>query len=206
MSLKKKGKAMKRSFRGFFGKLLKVLILLGIVSAVLLVIMGFQKADAAEEEKVPVSELYDVYAKDGTDAIPEEILSSIFEAFGADYGVLAKYHALLGDDTAAALITKTFYLPDDDLISTAVGQRVLIYRLKKAYSERELAAIYCGIMGYAPQNESDLLKLMEAVDLEEVAPQLLGENPLILDILTYLKEHQMLSEETLKKFDPYLEP
>ena len=201
----KKGKAGKGSARGCLIRLLKILMLLGLISAVLLTIMGFQKADGAEEEKVRVDQLYEVYAEDGTDAIPEEILSSAFVAFGADKGVLAKYHALLGDDTAAALITKTFYLPDDDLISTAVGQRVLIYRLKKAYSERELAAIYCGIMGYAPQNESDLLKLMEAVDLEEAAPQLLGENPLILDILTYLKEHQMLSEETLKKFDAYLE-
>lgn len=201
----KKGKAGIGSARGCLIRLLKILMLLGLISAVLLTIMGFQKADVAEEKKVRVDQLYEVYAEDGTDAIPEEILSSAFEAFGADDGVLAKYHALLGDDTAAALITKTFYLPDDDLISTAVGQRVLIYRLKKAYSERELAAIYCGIMGYAPQNESDLLKLMEAVDLEEAAPQLLGENPLILDILTYLKEHQMLSEETLKKFDAYLE-
>ena len=132
---------------GCLNRILTVFILLGILAAAMLGYIGDEKANEAEKNAAPVDQLYPIYAG-SSPAAETDLLNAILNSVTEDNEGLKKIRSVLSDDTAAKMIVEAFYLADDGNISTAVGQRILIHRLKQVYTEEELLRIYCGIQGY----------------------------------------------------------
>ncbi|MGI5874669.1 MAG: hypothetical protein ACOX8R_08455 [Bacillota bacterium] len=197
---------MKRAHGGCFRRVLDILIVLGVISALLLGYMGLKKADEAEANRTPVAELGAVYAGETAASWDALLLDTVMKEFIGDSAVLNRLRSLLGDDSAAALITESYYLPADGDVSTAIGRRVLVHRLKKAYSEQELFAIYCGIMGYDAADEESLLSLIEGIGLSGTAPEDLTASDVLRDILNYLNEQDLLSDDYTEKLNAYFAP
>ena len=86
--------------------------------------------------------------------------------------------------SVAEMITESFYLPDDDTLSTSIAQRILTHRLSKAYSTEELSMIYCGMMGYLPED------LFAA-----------ETSSFLTDILDYLTEQGIILNETISDWE-----
>ena len=107
-----------------------------------------------------------------------------------DNEVVRDITAALGNSTMADMITEGYYLPDDDTVSTAIAQKILSYRLTKAYSNEELLVIYGGIMDYAPATiEGNTTHL---------------DRDFLQDLLSYLTEQGILKEETANEIKTYI--
>lgn len=179
---------------GCLNRILTVLILLGILSAAMLCYMGYEKANEAERNAAPVDQLYTIYAGSSPSA-DTDLLNVLLNSVTEDNAGLKKIRSVLSDDTAAKMIVEAFYLADDGNISTAVGQRILIHRLKQAYSEEDLLRIYCGIQGYDLTDPESIAALPENGGLTDT--ETLGDKAasLLTNLINDLKEQGILSEE-----------
>lgn len=188
---------------GCLNRILTVLILLGILSAAMLCYMGYEKANEAEKDVVPVDQLYTIYAG-SSPAADTDLLNAILNSVTEDNEGLKKIRSVLSDDTAAKMIVETFYLIDDGNISTAIGQRILIHRLKQAYTEEELLRIYCGIQGYDLADLESIAALPENGGLPNT--ETLGDKAasLLTNLINDLKEQGILSEEKAKEIQNLL--
>lgn len=176
---------------GCFSRILATLMILGIVGAAGLGYLGYQKANEAETKGTPIEELRSAYVGDAPIEENSELLENFLTDLVGDSEVVKDITAALGDNTMADMIAESCYLPDDDTVSTAIGQKILSYRLSKAYSNGELLVIYSGIMGYAP------------VTIESNSSHLDGN--FLNDLLTYLIKQGIIKEETAAEIKNYIE-
>lgn len=188
---------------GCLNRILTVLILLGILSAAMLCYMGYEKANEAERNAAPVDQLYTIYAGSSPSA-DTDLLNTLLNSVAEDNEGLKKIRSVLSDDTAAKMIVETFYLADDGNISTAVGQRILIHRLKQAYSEEDLLRIYCGIQGYDLTDPESTAALPENGGITDT--ETLGDKAasLLTNFINDLKEQGLLSEEKATEIENLL--
>ena len=188
---------------GCLNRILTVFILLGILSAAMLGYMGYEKANEAERNAAPVDQLYTIYAG-SSPAADTDLLNAILNSVTEDNEGLKKIRAVLSDDTAAKMIVEAFYLADDGNISTAIGQRILIHRLKQAYTEEELLRIYCGIQGYYLTDLESIAALTENGGLPDT--ETLGDKAasLLTNLINDLKEQGILSEEKAAEIENLL--
>ncbi len=190
---------------GCLSRILMLLICLGILAAVLLGYMGYEKAEKAETTATPVDQLHEVYAGSFSGTLtdtdlPEAILNSV----AGDHEVLKKLRAGLSDDTVAKMIVEIHYLPDDGLISTAIGQRILIHRLKQTYTEEELLQIYCGLRGYNLSNLGDMKNALQNSEIKDPETLLDKATPILMNLIDDLKDQGVLSEEKAKELENLL--
>lgn len=180
------------------GRLRRILlcgILLGLLGTVGLCYMGHEKANAAEAKATPIAELRNIYI-DAIDiqsdtTLREQLLQKLIGNEELTESIVASW----GDHVFAKLIVENYYLPKDDTISTAIGQKLLIYRLQKAYSEEELFYL-CGILvgSITAEQSSDALKPTEE-----------NSKSFISDFLTVLKDKGILSEEIIRELQAKIE-
>ncbi|MBR5329213.1 MAG: hypothetical protein IKV45_03300 [Firmicutes bacterium] len=175
---------------GCFSRILAILMILGIVGAAGLGCLGYQKANEAEANKTPTEELRSAYIGDAPIQGENEVLENFLTELVGDNEVVRDITAALGNSTMADMITEGYYLPDDDTVSTAIAQKILSYRLTKAYSNEELLVIYGGIMDYAPAT------------IESSTPHL--DRDFLQDLLSYLTEQGILKEETANEIKTYI--
>lgn len=188
---------------GCLNRILTVLILLGILSAAMLCYMGYEKANEAERNAAPVDQLYTIYAGSSPSA-DTDLLNTLLNSVAEDNEGLKKIRSVLSDDTAAKMIVEAFYFADDGNISTAIGQRILIHRLKQAYSEEDLLRIYCGIQGYDLTDPESIAALPENGGLTDT--ETLGDQAasLLTNLINDLKEQGLLSEEKAAEIENLL--
>lgn len=192
-----------KKHHGCLNRILTVFILLGILSAAMLGYMGYEKANEAERNAAPVDQLYTIYAG-SSPAADTDLLNAILNSVTEDNEGLKKIRAVLSDDTAAKMTVEAFYLADDENISTAIGQRILIHRLKQAYTEEELLRIYCGIKGYdlsGLESIQTVPKNSKVQDTETIRDNAI---PFLNGIINDLKEQGILSEEKATEIENLL--
>lgn len=138
---------------GGLSRILKIGMFLGLIGLAGLCWMGYQKANEAEANTTAIEGLGNIHLHDETATTTTETIENfLIELFG-DSAIVKDAIAALGDDTVAEIITVHYYLPDDDTVSTAIGQKILTHRLNRTYSQAELASIYCDMMGYSATTE-----------------------------------------------------
>ena len=188
---------------GCLNRILTVFTLLGIIAAAMLGYMGYEKANEAEKNAAPIDQLYTIYAG-STPAAETDLMNALINSVTEDNEGLKKIRSVLSDDTAAKMIVETFYLADDGNISTAVGRRILIHRLKQAYTEEELLRIYCGIQGYDLADLESIAVLPENGGLPDT--ETLGDKAasLLTNLINDLKEQGILSEEKATEIENLL--
>ena len=188
---------------GCLNRILTVFTLLGIIAAAMLGYMGYEKANEAEKNAAPIDQLYTIYAG-STPAAETDLMNALINSVTEDNEGLKKIRSVLSDDTAAKMIVEAFYLVDDGNISTAVGQRILIHRLKQAYTEEELLRIYCGIQGYDLSDLESIATLPENGGLPDT--ETLGDKDasLLTNLINDLKEQGILSEEKATEIENLL--
>ena len=187
---------------GCLSRILTLLICLGILAAVILGYMGYEKA---ETTATPVDQLYEAYAGNFSGTLTDtDLLDAILNSVGGDHEVLKKLRAGLGDDAVAKMITETYYLPDDGLISTAIGQRILIHRLKQTYTEEELLQIYCGLRGYDLSNLGNIKNTLQNSEIKNPETILDKATPILINLIDDLKNQGVLSEEKAKELQNLL--
>jgi hypothetical protein len=183
---------------GFLKRILSFLIMAGLVAAAILFYLGFDKADQAEADHTPVAELYTTYVGDNPENIDfsnTDIVATVIDSVVDDNSFYSRLLTAFGDHTVASLLVKEIYLPDDEFVSTTIAQRILIYRMEKAYSNNELLLIYCYVMGYSLNNIGTIENIIKNNDAESLKDLLNINSSLIDDILGYLTENGYLSEE-----------
>lgn len=188
---------------GCLNRILTVFILLGILSAAMLGYMGYEKANEAERNAAPVDQLSTIYAG-SSPAADTDLLNAILNSVTEDNEGLKKIRAVLSDDTAAKMIVEAFYLADDGNISTAIGQRILIHRLKQAYTEEELLRIYCGIQGYDLSDLENIATLPENGGLPDTETPGKKAKTLLTNLINDLKEQGILSEKKATEIENLL--
>lgn len=175
---------MKRRF-GCLRRILLWGILLGVLGAVGLGWLGYEKAEAAEAEKGTVAELRTVYlGKDGValDVLPgREALEGVIGGSGIVDRIFGRESGFL----MANFLVDSYYLLEDDTISAAIGRKILACRLMKSYSEEELIALCWGIMGDMPDD-----RMRNILDFSKI-----GDEASLWDFLTVLEDCGILSEE-----------
>lgn len=170
-------------------------ILLGLLGTVGLCYMGYEKANTAEAKATPIAELRNTYIGaidiQSDTTLREQLLQKLIGNEELTESIAASW----SNHVFAELIVENYYLPKDDTISTTIGQKLLIYRLQKAYSEEELFYL-CGILvgSIAVEQSTDALKPTE----EE-------NDSFISDFLTVLKDKGILSEEILRELQAKIE-
>ena len=176
---------------GCLNRILGIGILLGIIGAAGLGYMGYQKANTAEANVTPVEELDTAYIGNTvieTDtALWEDLLSEV----SGNSEAMQAITAALGDKTIAEMITKTYYLPDDDTVSTAIAQKIITHRLSQAYSNEELLFLYHAM------TKEPMPTTTEASDNPET--------DLLADILQYLIENDLIKEETAAEIEKFIQ-
>lgn len=190
---------MRRRF-GCFRRILLCGILLGVLGAVGLGWLGYEKACVAEAERVPVAELGSVYLGEESSDIAQVLDPGVLEKLGEivdENGILRK---VIGKGTGGFLgnfLAEHYYLPEDDTISAAIAEKILAYRLTNSYSEAELAVLCCKIVG-----TEDILNevIFDEKDLSEEEYR-----SFLSDILTTLEGCQILSEAQIEALREKLE-
>lgn len=191
---------------GCLRRILSSFILLGFLAAVTLGYLGYRKAETAEAEKTSINQLYTVYAGNSSgEKINPDLLDTILNGVIGDNVLLQKIRAGFGNDAIAEMITDSYYLADDNEISTAIGQRILIHRLKQAYTETELLQIYCGIHGYNLTDLNDMQNLPQRNDTENADTVLNKAAPLLQDMLNYLQEQNIIPEEKAAEIEELIQ-
>lgn len=181
---------------GFFQRTLTLFIILGLVAGISLVWMGHQKAEKAID-KTPVANLYPTYA--GTAAVPDgfdaSLLKAVLTKFSADNANLNKYLAFFSDHTLAEVITEHLYLPADETVSTAIGQRFVVRRLEKTYSQEELLLICYGLLGYDLKKGEipDFSDYLSSENAKALAALSENARSFLTDILTFLQNQKLIS-------------
>lgn len=158
-----KGCCISRIFKLLF---LIILILAGICSY-----LGYQKAADAEAEKGSVATLYTNKVSPELAAMPLEtgMIDTLIDQYAGE-GFTGSIVKSTANGAVAALITKNYYLADDETISTFLGQKLLAHRLKKTYTKEELAKLYIALEGYditglSSLNSQELEALLQNGDL-----------------------------------------
>jgi hypothetical protein len=169
---------------GCFGRTLGILIVIGIIGAAGLGWLGYQKAAEAESGTIPVEDLGIAYIDGKLPQTDTEMIEKFLIGLFGDREIVKDVITALSDDTVAEMITESFYLPDDDTLSTSIAQRILTHRLSKTYSTEELSTIYCGMMGYLPED------LFAA-----------ETSSFLTDILDYLTEQGLILNETISDWE-----
>lgn len=185
-----------KGHRSCLGRIFSLIFFSGILFAALLGYTGYEKANEAEADRTPINQLYTVYAGNAPNLAAEsDLFDAMLNGITGDNELLKKLSAGLGDKTTAKAITKAYYLPDDETITTAIGQRILMHRLKKTYTQKELLAIYCGIQGYdmtGLSGEGNLLQKGEIQDPETLKNK---AAPFLSHLIQDLQNQGILNEE-----------
>lgn len=190
---------MKRRF-GCLRRILLWGILLGVLGAVGLGWLGYEKAEAAEAERVPVAELGSLYLGEEPPDIAQVLEPGVLEKLGEivdENGILGK---VIGKGTGGFLgnfLAEHYYLPEDDTISAAIGRKILAHRLMKSYSEAELVVLCCKIQG-----TEDILNegIFDEKDRSEEEYR-----SFLSDILTTLEHWEIFSEAQIEALREKLE-
>lgn len=144
-------KAMRRRHTGLT-VFLKILIWMGVLSFAGLFFMGWQKANAAEEQTMSTAALYDYCAADAADTAavkPEKGHNSVKDFLG----MLSRW--VRNHDTVKDTV-RGFYLEDDGLISTACAQEILGFRLAENGNEEDLLKVCTALNGTETQGEPNM--------------------------------------------------
>lgn len=139
---------------GCLNHILIIGMILGIIGAAGLGYLGYQKATTAEANATSIEELGNLYLQGETAEETTGTIEDFLTELLGDSDIVKDTIAVLKDDTIAEIITVHHYLPGDETVSTAIGQRILIHRLNKTYTKEELTSIYCNMMGYTATNLS----------------------------------------------------
>ena len=182
---------------GFFQRFLSFLILIGFLAGCGLVWLGYQKAEKAID-KNPIANLYPTYAGDAV--IPADFrvsdLKEVLAKFSVNNDELNQALAFFSDHTVAEVITEQLYLPTDDTVSTAIGQRFVVHRLEKAYSQEELLLICYGLLGYDLKTKiPDLTTFLSSNETEAIKKLSANAEAFLTDILTFLKDRKLIPSE-----------
>lgn len=184
---------------GLIERILKIIILLGLISAVILAWMGSQKAEEAEKAAVPVKDLYSVYVTDST-TIPQDIklINGFLEEIPDPNGSLAKIGMVLRGTGLAGAIADEMYLPKDGTVSNAFGRLILRWKVNETYNKKEQFLIYCGIKG-TPPADGDFLKKLTKGNLSPLREISVIDADFFLGIVDVLEKNDILSEENAEK-------
>ena len=169
---------------GCFSRILGILIVIGILGAAGLGYLGYQKAETAESRSIPIEDLGIAYIEGDIPQADTDMIEDFLIGLFGDSEIANDVITALSDDTVAEMITESFYLPHDETISTSIAQKILTHRLSQTYSSGELTMIYCGMMGYLPE---DLFA-------EETSS-------FLTDILDYLTEQGIILNETISDWE-----
>ena len=161
---------------GCFNRILGILIIVGILGAVGLGWLGYQKADEAESNTISIEDLGIAYIEGDIPQTDTEMIEDFLISLFGDNEIAKDVITALSDDTIAEMITESFYLPHDETISTSIAQKILTHRLSKAYTNEELSMIYCGMMGSLPED-------LSAAD----------SSSFLTDIINYLTEQGIIT-------------
>lgn len=185
---------------GCFRRILLCGILLGVLGAVGLGWLGYEKACAAEAERASVADLGSVYLGEEPIDVAQVLEPGVLEKLGEivdENGILEK---VIGKGTGGFFgnfLAEHYYLPGDDTISAAIAGKILAYRLMKSYSEVELAVLCCKIPG-----TEDILDggIFDEKDLSEDEYR-----SFLSDILTTLEHCEIFSEAQIEALREKLE-
>ncbi len=183
---------------GYLKKFLSLLIMAGLAAAAILFYLGYEKAEQAEADHTSVANLYTVYVGDNPNHLDfgdTDIVSAVIDRVVDENSFYDRFLTAFGDHTVASLLVKEVYLPDDEFISTTIAQRILIYRIEKAYSDNEILLIYCYAMGYQMDDIATVAGILANGENESLKDLLNIDSSLIDDILSFLTEKGYLAPE-----------
>lgn len=191
-------------------RIFKLLFLIILILAGICFYLGYQKAADAEAEKGSVATLYTNKVSPELAAMPLEtgMIDTLIDQYAGE-GFTGSIVKSTANGAVAALIAKSYYLTDDETISTFLGQKILTHRLKKTYTKEELTKLYIALEGYdisglSSLNSQELEALLQNGDLSALQDLPAQAAPILEGLIEDLSSQGWISRENAAKLQEIL--